>query len=64
MLFGILRHTTTGVEGFFGLTTPNLALNSNPGKEATIGTVGYREGTDFVRFHNLLGITISHVDKE
>ena len=22
------------------------------------------EGTDFVRFHNLLGITISHVDKE
>ena len=25
---------TTGVEGFFGLTTPNLALNSNPGKTA------------------------------
>lgn len=52
---------TTGVEGFFGLTTPNLALNSNPGSDEWDSWIC--EGTDFVRFHNLPGIdfTVAHM---
>jgi len=52
---------TTGVEGFFGLTTPNLALNSNPGSDSWDSWIC--EGTDFMRFHNLPSIdfTVAHM---
>jgi len=52
---------TTGVEGFFGLTTPNLALNSNPGSDEWDSWIC--EGTDFVRFHNLphIDFTVAHM---
>jgi len=52
---------TTGVEGFFGLSTPNLALNGNPGDNEWDTWIC--EGTDFVRFHELPAIdfTVAHM---
>ena len=52
---------TTGVEGFFGLTTPNLALNANPGRDEWDSWIC--EGTDFVRFHSLphVDFTVAHM---
>ncbi|QDZ18978.1 glycoside hydrolase [Chloropicon primus] len=52
---------TTGVEGFFGLTTPNLALNANPGADEWDSWIC--EGTDFVRFHDLphIDFTVAHM---
>ena len=46
---------------FFGLTTPNLALNSNPGSDEWDSWIC--EGTDFVRFHVLPAIdfTVAHM---
>jgi mannan endo-1,4-beta-mannosidase len=52
---------TTGVEGFFGLSTPNLALNGNPGDDDWDTWIC--EGTDFVRLHELPAIdfTVAHM---
>ena len=51
---------TTGLEGFYGLTTPTLAIKDNPGD---YWAKWICQGTDFVRQHAFPSIdfTVAHL---